>query len=83
MVAPGRKDNCESHNLRDHVSKEILEFAVLAATKHSDGNDRLENGMRQPESVVKNLDFLAHRNTSRFERILAASATAQKTILVN
>jgi hypothetical protein len=48
---------------------------MLAATKHGYGNDRLKNGMRQPESVVKNLDFLAHWNTSNLETVLAARAS--------
>jgi hypothetical protein len=46
----------------------------------------LENGMRQPESVVKNLDVLAHGIRSNLEKILGpepASRHCEKTILVN
>src|SRR5580704_4007503 len=64
VVLVGGKDHRESHNLRDDVGKKILERAVLAAAKHSYGNQRLENGVRDPESIVQNPDFLAHRNYS-------------------
>jgi hypothetical protein len=43
--------------------------------------------MRQPQSVIKNLDVLAHRNTLHLETTPGDQSrlrgTAQKTILVN
>ncbi|MGA8526064.1 MAG: hypothetical protein WB629_08280, partial [Candidatus Sulfotelmatobacter sp.] len=54
---------------------------------HSYDDDRLENGMGEPESVVKNLDVLAHWNPSNLETTLAAGASFaaphEKTTLAN
>jgi hypothetical protein len=37
---------------------------VSAVAKHSRRDSRLQNGMGNPENVIKNLDFVAHRNSS-------------------
>src|SRR5229473_5943848 len=64
VVPVSRKNHGEAENLGDDVGKEKLEFAVLAAAEHSDGDHRLENGMSDPKSVIKDSNFFAHRQVS-------------------
>jgi hypothetical protein len=60
IVEIGRKDHSKRQDLGDDVSEKILEGAVLAATKHHDRYDRLDNGMCDPERVEQNFCFLGH-----------------------
>jgi hypothetical protein len=59
-----REYHSEGENLRDYVGEEILELAILSATKHGDRNARSEKGLRYPEDVIKNLDVVAHGNNT-------------------
>src|SRR4029077_1169293 len=60
VVSGSWKDHDKGQNLGDDVGEEKFKSAVLAATEHGNGNDRLENWMCDPESVKQDPDFLAH-----------------------
>jgi hypothetical protein len=64
VVSISWKDHCKGGNLGDNVGEKIPELPVSAEAKHSRRDSRLQNGMGNPENVIKNLDFVAHRNSS-------------------
>ncbi len=50
----------KSDELRENVAKEELELAVQPAPEHDRSDSHLEDGMRDPERVIENFDFLVH-----------------------
>src|ERR1700681_74341 len=50
----------KSHQLRKHVTKKKLEFAVQAVLNHEPSDPDLKDGMRDPERIIENFDFLVH-----------------------
>src|SRR5579864_9714160 len=57
MPMRGKYDG-EGDELREDVSEEKLKLAVQSTTEHHGSNTHLEDGMRHPESVIENFDFL-------------------------
>src|SRR5207302_6389673 len=58
------EDHGESQNLGDHVGEEEFEPAMHLPMKHDGGDPRLQERMRDPESVIEDSDFFAHRPTT-------------------
>jgi hypothetical protein len=58
------KDHGKGDNLGHDVGEKISELPVSAKAKHSHGDSRLQDGMGNPENVIENIDFVAHRNSS-------------------
>jgi hypothetical protein len=54
------KNHGEAEELNDNVCEKELELAVQPSPEHEAGNCHLQYGMRNPERVIEDLDFLAH-----------------------
>jgi len=58
---PDRWEYCsEGQELNDEVGKKILEFAVQPTPQHDRGDSHLQDGMCDPERVIKELNSLGH-----------------------
>jgi hypothetical protein len=54
----------EGDELSKNVAKEELELTVQSTPKHDGSDAHLEDGMRDPERVIENFNFLVHRSRS-------------------
>ena len=71
----GGKHHNKGNDLGQDVTKKELELTEQFPAKHEPGNRQLQDGMQDPERVVKNLESFAH--ASRFAalpRILRAAS---------
>ena len=59
-VPGGEKQYDEGCQLNKNVSEEEFELAMQAPAEHERSDSDLQDGMRDPERVVKKLKFLAH-----------------------
>jgi hypothetical protein len=54
----------EGDELSKNVGKKELEFAVQTTPEHDGSDAHLEDGMRDPERVIENFNFLVHLSRS-------------------
>ena len=59
MPVRGKHDG-KGDELSENVAEEELELAVQATPDHDRSDSHLEDGMRDPERVIENFNFLVH-----------------------